>query len=273
MLHDLRETWPSVEYLLGLGAGLGKNVDPAFLEWFTRYAQVGASPAAVLALEKMNADIDVRDILPSIRVPTLVMNRAGDPVASVDAARDMAGRIPGARFVEFPGETHSMFSIEPERVVAVIKEFVTGLPAEIRLDRVLATILVVDIVGSTERLSELGDAAWRDLLRRYYAMTDRELCSLGGIEVDRAGDGLVALFDGPTRAIRCAFRIQTGAHDLGLRVRSGVHTGEIEKAGNGVRGIAVHLTARIVGLAGSDEVLTSSTVRDLTVGAGLSFQS
>lgn len=272
MLQDLREGWPAKQYLTGPGAGLGSGVDPAYLEWFVRYAQAGASPAAALALEVMNADIDVRDILPSIRVPTLVMNRIGDPVASVDAARDMARRIPGAQFVEFPGATHSMFTIEPERVIATIKEFVTGMPTEIRSDRVLATILVVDIVGSTELLSQLGDANWRDLLERYYALTEHELRAFDGIEVDRAGDGLVAIFDGPTRAIRCGFRIEERARSLGFHVRAGVHTGEVEKVGNTVRGMAVHLAARIIGLAGPDEVLASRTVRDLTVGAGLSFE-
>lgn len=270
-LQDLRENWPSVEYLTGPGAGLGANVDAAFLDWFLRYAQAAASPAAMVALEEMNAAIDTRDILPSVRVPALVMNRSGDPVANVEAARDLASHIPGGRFVEFPGETHSIFSIDPERVVAVIKEFVTGTPTEIRTDRVLATILVVDIVGSTERLSELGDAAWRDLLQRYYSIVERELRALGGVEVDRAGDGLVATFDGPTRAIRCAFRIQEGARHVDLNIRAGIHTGEVEKVDNGVRGIAVHLAARIAGLAGPDEVLTSRTVRDLTVGAGLAF--
>jgi class 3 adenylate cyclase len=226
----------------------------------------------MIAMEEMNAAIDTRDILPSIRVPTLVMNRSGDPVAHVDAARQLASQIPGARFVEFPGGTHSMSSVEPERVLAVIKEFVTGRPAEIRTDRVLATILVVDIIGSTERLSELGDAGWRDLLERHYGLVERELRAFGGVEVDRAGDGLVATFDGPTRAVRCAFRIREGARGLGLRIRAGIHTGEVEKVGAGVRGIAVHVAARIVGAAGADEVLTSSTVRDLTVGAGLLFQ-
>jgi class 3 adenylate cyclase len=272
MLQDLREGWPSKEYLTGPGAGLGNAVDPAYLDWFVRYAQAGASPAAALALEEMNADVDVREILPSIRVPTLVMNRTGDPIASVDAARDMAHRIPGAQLVEFPGATHSMFTIEPEQVIAVIEEFVTGTPTEIRGDRVLATIVVVDIVGSTEILSQLGDAGWRDLLERYYALTEHELRAFDGTEVDRAGDGLIALFDGPTRAIRCVLRIEERARSLGLHVRAGVHTGEVERVGKAVRGIAVHVAARIAGLAGSDEMLTSRTVRDLTVGSGLAFQ-
>jgi class 3 adenylate cyclase len=267
----LEREWPSVEYLLGPGAGLGRDVNPAYLEWFMRYARAGASPSAIVALERMNFAIDVRDVLPTIRVPTLVMNRTGDPVANVDAARDIAGRIPGARFVEFPGDTHSLFTIEPERVVAEIEEFVTGTRVTLRTDRALATILFTDVAGSTQAATKLGDAGWRDLLILHYQAAERALSAYGGSEIDRAGDGLFALFDGPTRAIRCAVALRSESAALGLDLRSGVHTGEIERAGSAVRGIAVHLAARVAARAQPGEVLVSSTVKDLVAGSGLAF--
>jgi pimeloyl-ACP methyl ester carboxylesterase len=167
----VREQWPSVEYLVGSGAGVGRDVDPAVLDWFLHYAQAGASPTAIVALERMNAQIDTRDILSTIQVPTLVMNRTEDPVAHIEAARDLAARIPGARFMEFPGATHSMYRIEPERVLAAIEEFVTGARVPIAADRFLATILFIDIVASTARAAALGDAAWRYLLEHFNALT------------------------------------------------------------------------------------------------------
>ena len=270
MIDDLRRNWPSAEYLMGAGAGLGRDVDPAFLEWFLRYAQAGASPRAIVALEEMNASIDIRDILPTISVPTLVINRTGDPVAHVEAARDLAAHIAGARFVEFPGDSHSLSDVADEFVTEV-RSFLTGIRQPVPTTRVLATILFVDIVGSTELASRIGDAGWRDLLERYYGAVGSELRGFAGREVDRAGDGLCATFDGPTRAIRCAQAIGGVARGLGLHVRAGVHTGEIEAVGGAVRGIAVHMAARIAALAKADEVLVSSTVRDLTAGSGLSL--
>jgi class 3 adenylate cyclase len=272
MISMLEREWPSVEYLLGPGAGLGRDVDPAYLDWFMRYARAGASPSAIVALERMNFAIDVRDVLPAIRVPTLVMNRTGDPVAHVDAARDIAERIPGAHFVEFPGDTHSLFAIEPEKVIAEIEEFLTGTPATLRTDRALATILFADIVESTQQATKLGDARWRDLLTRHYQAAERALSAYGGLEIDRAGDGLFALFDGPTRAIRCAIALRSEGATLGLDLRSGVHTGEIERAGSAVRGVAVHLAARVAARAQPGEVLVSSTVKDLVAGSGLAFE-
>jgi pimeloyl-ACP methyl ester carboxylesterase len=268
-LEMLRRGWPSREYLLGWGAGLGKDVDPAFLEWFMHYAQSGASPAAIVALEELNDQIDVRDILPSVRVPALVMNRTGDPVANVEAAKDLASRIPGARFVEFPGESHMLDNL----ILPEIREFVTGSRAPFPTGRVLATILFVDLVGSTHRAVEIGDAAWRDLLQGFYRMANAELLRFEGREVDRAGDGLVATFDGPTRAIRCAHALQRGAADLGVGLRAGVHTGEVETIDRKVGGLAVVIGARIGALAGSSEILASSTVKDLTAGSGLSFEN
>lgn len=267
-IAELSEHGVTMEYVFPHGV----PADPSFADWFLRWVRAGASPAALAALERMNAQIDIRDILPSIRVPTLVMNRVGDPIANIDAARDLAARIPGARFQEFPGDTHSMFLIEPEKVLATIEEFVTGAPSQLRSNRVLASILFLDIVGSTQRAADLGDAAWTDLLVRYYAAVDSELLRYGGAVVDRAGDGLLATLDGPARAIRCAHRILDKAHELGLQLRAGIHTGEVERDDTAIRGIAVHIAARIASIADAGELFVSSTVRDLVAGSGIGFQ-
>jgi class 3 adenylate cyclase len=269
LVEDCRQNWPSEWYLRGPGAGR-KDIPPEELEAMRRTARAAGSPAAVAAYEEMNGQIDTRDILSTIRVPALVVNRSGDPVAHVDAARDLAERIPGARFVELPGESHGFGGVEEELLV-LLREFVAGADAPASGVRQLATILFVDVVGSTEQASQLGDARWSEVLSRLYALAERELASYGGKEVDRAGDGLLAVFDGPTRAIRCARALQRGARELGLELRAGVHTGEVERFGDGVRGIAVHVTARVAALAGPSEVLVSSTVRDLVAGAGLAF--
>jgi len=271
LIADCRENWPSAWYLTGPGAGIRRD-DRELRDFWIRYGQAAASPAAAAALEEMNQQIDVRDILPTIAVPTLVMNRRGDPVAHVDAARQLAGTIPGARFVDFPGDIHFLLGPEQERILDLIEEFATGGPTPIRTNRMLSTIVSIDIVGSTARLAELGDAAWNELLSRFYAGVERVLVRYSGEEIDRAGDGCLAIFDGPTRAVRCATSIQEVGRELGLAVRAGVHTGEVERADGAVRGIAVHLAARVAALAERDEVLVSSTVRDLSAGSGLEFE-
>ena len=244
--------------------------DPAFTAAWARSRESSASPAMRVALSRMNARIDVRAVLPTIQAPTLVMNRTGDPDAWVEAARYSASLIPRARFVEFPGVGHLFFDIW-EEVTAELERFITGTQVAAPSDRVLATILFLDIVGSTERVAALGDAVWRNLLERYYALARRELVAYAGVEVDTAGDGLLARFDGPARAIRCARAIRRAANDLGLELRAGVHTGEVELAGTAIRGIAVHIASRIASLAGPGEVYTSSTVRDLVAGSGIAF--
>jgi class 3 adenylate cyclase len=271
LITDCRENWPSLWYLTGPGAGIPRD-DQELLDFWVRYGQAAASPAAAAALEEMNQQIDIRDILPTIGVPTLVMNRRGDPVAHVDAARQLADSIPGARFVDFPGDNHSIRGEDEERILAMIEEFATGGPTPIRTSRMLSTILSIDIVGSTAMLAELGDADWNELLSRFYAGVERVLARYAGEEIDRAGDGCLAIFDGPTRAVRCATSIQEVGRELGLEVRAGVHTGEVERANGAVRGIAVHVAARVAGVAESDQVVVSSTVRDLTAGSGLEFE-
>jgi pimeloyl-ACP methyl ester carboxylesterase len=271
LVDDVQNNWPSIEYLTGPGAGLGKDVDPAFLDWIVRYARAAASPSAAAAYERMNGQIDIRPILPTIRVPTLVMNRTGDPVAHIDAARDLASRIPGARFKEFPGATHMIMGQAQESILAEIEEFVTGVrPAEIT-DRVLATVLFVDIVNSTRHAIELGDAAWGDQLSVFFALIRKELTRYRGKEVNTTGDGFFATFDGPARGIRCALAITDGVKRIGLEVRAGLHTGECELTGDDVGGIAVHIGARVMSLASSSEVLVSRVVKDLVAGSGIDF--
>ena len=263
-----RTDFTSEATLHWLGPGL--RDDPQFKDWWTRFLQSAASPAARLALNRMNSTIDVRDILPSIRVPTVVIGKTGDPIMPPDCAKDLARRIPGARLVEIDAEGHP-FGLASGEIVDTIKAWVTEAAAPVGADRFLATIMFVDIVRSTERVTTMGDAAWRALLDRYYALVRRQLALFGGVEVDTAGDGLLAHFDGPQRAIRCAVAIERVAKELGLEVRAGVHTGEVERAGSAIRGIAVHVAARVAGLGQAGDVIVTSTVRDLVAGSGLEF--
>ncbi len=273
-LRDLRDNWPSRRYLMTWGAGLGMDADPAVVDEMLRFFQAAASPSAIYEYERINGACDIREVLPAIRVPALVMVRDGDPIAPLEAVRYMASRIPGARLMSFPGRTHFMgtATIDPEPVFAEIEEFVTGTRPTTTADRFLTTILFIDLVGSTERAAELGDAAWRSLLDEHYRVAQAELARVGGRLVDTAGDGVLATFDGPARALRCAAAILDADRPLGLRARTGVHTGEVEVADGAVRGLNVHIAARIAGLAAADEILASSTVRDLTAGSGLHFE-
>ena len=272
LAQDLQEHWPSLEWLLGPGVGLGKDFDPVSLEAVLRYCRAAASPSAAAAYERMNADIDIRPILSAIHVPTLVMNRTGDPAVNVDAARDLATRIPNAQFVEFPGVSHMISDIEPERVLAEMEEFITGVRSTGVADRILATVLFVDIVGSTKRGVELGDAQWRDLLEAYYTMVRKQIARFRGREIDTAGDGFFATFDGPARAIQCAVAISDEVKQLNIQIRAGLHTGECELMGNNLGGIAVHIGARIISKAEPGEILVSRTVKDLVAGSGIEFE-
>ena len=238
--------------------------------------RLSATPGAVLALERMNAEIDVRHVLPTIRVPTLVLHRVEDDLP-VEVARWTASQIPGARFVELPGGPHFAFLGDSEAVVREIEAFVTGVyegggwdvPEP---DRVLATILFTDIVGSTAKAVELGDRAWRELVEQHHALVRGQLARFRGRELDTAGDGFFASFDGPARGIRCACAITEGVHELGIEVRAGLHTGECESIEGKVGGIAVHIGARVAAEARPGEVLVSSTVKDLVAGSGLQFE-
>lgn len=271
MIRGIQDDWPTVHYVIGPGAGLGPNADPVMVDNVLRYMRAAASPSAVRAYEEMNALIDTRPILPTIKSPTLVMNRTGDPCAIIGAARDMASRIPGAVFREYPGDSHSAMLDDMDVILSDIQEFITGeRPAE-SADRVLATVMFVDIAGSTERAAELGDAAWRGLLNSYYAIVRKALARHRGKEANTAGDGMLATFDGPARAVRCSLEIAQGVKQLGVGVRAGVHIGECELMGDNIGGLAVHIGARIMTEAAPDEVLASGTVKDLVAGSGLSF--
>jgi len=238
----------------------------------TAYMRRCASPGAALALLRMNTAIDVRDVLPAIRVPALVMHRTGDLDAHLDEGRFLARSIPGARFVEFEGQDHLWFTQDPDAILDEIEELVTGERPAPGVDRVLATVLFTDIVGSTDRARELGDRPWAELVGRHDAAVRRELQRFRGREVDTSGDGFLATFDGPARAIRCAVAARESVRPLGLELRAGLHTGECELRGDKVRGIAVHTGARVAALAGPGEVLVSSTVVDLVSGAGIAFE-
>jgi pimeloyl-ACP methyl ester carboxylesterase len=251
--------------------GPATHDDPAAVEHFGRLLRAVGSPRTHYQQQKWNFEIDVRAILPTLQVPTLVLVREDDPVCSVDVARWTASRIPNARLIILPGQGHLMFDIVDE-VVAAIEEFVTGAPRQAPTDRFLTTLVAADIVGSTEVINRLGDAKWRDLLDQHYRLVGKRLAVHAGIEVDRAGDGFLARFDGPARAIRFARDLDREDQAIGLRTRAAVHTGEVEASGRAVRGLAVHIASRLVGLAGPGEVLVSSTVRDLAGGAGFSFE-
>jgi class 3 adenylate cyclase len=246
--------------------------DERFREGWAAYLRLAASPGAATAVMRMNGEIDVRHVLPVIRVPTLILHRTGDRVTSIDQARVMAERIGGAKFVELAGEDHVATAGDFDAIIDEIEEFLTGVRHGPEPDRVLATVLFTDIVAATETAARVGDRRWRDLLAQHHALVRRELGRFRGREIDTAGDGFLATFDGPARAIRCASAISDRVPALGLTVRAGLHTGEVEVLGDKVSGLAVHIGARVAAAAGPGEVLVSSTVKDLVAGSGLRFQ-
>jgi class 3 adenylate cyclase len=248
--------------------------DEAFVQWFGRLERASASPGGILALMRANFEIDVRHALPTIQAPTLILHRVGDKTVPVEAGRYLAQHIPGAKYVELPGDDHLLQAFDQETLDLLIdetEEFITGARSGPEPDRVLVTVLFTDIVGSTERAAAVGDRRWRELLDGYLDMARRQLERFRGKEVDVAGDGLFAIFDGPARAIRCACAIRAAVQQLGLEVRTGLHTGECQVAGAKVTGIAVHTGARIAAAAQPQEVLVSGTVRDLVAGSGIGF--
>jgi len=247
--------------------------EPALQQWWGRDERLGASPAAALALMQMNSQIDISDILSSVHVPTLVIHITGDQTVNVEGGRFLAEHIPGAQLLELPGDDHLFFIHQQtaDRIIDAVAEFLTGSVATAGDDRVLATVLFTDIVGSTARAEQLGDQRWHDLLDAHHTTVRRELARARGNEVKSLGDGFLATFDGPARAVRCAQAISEAVDQLGIQVRSGLHTGEIEIAAHDVQGIAVHIASRVAALARPGEVLVSRTVRDLVAGSGLQF--
>jgi class 3 adenylate cyclase/esterase/lipase len=267
-----------VEHSWGTGGSVERFApsranDAAFQRWWGRNERLGASPAAVTALMHMNSQIDISSILPAVRVPTLVIHRTEDKAVNVEGGRDMAAHIPGARLAEFPGSDHIFYVGESaDKISEAIEEFLTGSRAPVAVDRVLATVLFTDIVGSTETAAALGDQRWRDLLEHHHATIRRNLVRFRGREVKTTGDGFLATFDGPARGVQCAHAIAQDLRSLGIEVRAGLHTGECEIIGDDVGGIAVHIGARVAALARAGEVLVSSTVKDLVAGSGLRFE-
>jgi class 3 adenylate cyclase len=253
-------------------AELAPSADGAFKRRLATYLRRSASPGAAVALLRMNTEIDTRAVLPTIRVPTLVIHRTGDLDANVEEGRWIASQIPGARFVELAGADHLPWVGDQDAVLDEVQEFLTGVRPSPEPDRVLATVLFTDIVASTERASELGDRRWRELLEQHHAVVRRQLERYQGQEVDTAGDGFLATFDGPARAIRCARAIGGALRELGLDVRAGLHTGECELLGEKVAGVAVHTGARVAAHAQPGEVLVSQTVKDLVAGSGIEFE-
>jgi class 3 adenylate cyclase/esterase/lipase len=246
--------------------------DAAFQRWFGRFERLGATPAAVAAYMRMNSQIDISGVLPTIRVPTLVIHRTGDVTINIEGGRYLAEHIPGARLLEMPGTDHPpMFGENANETADAIQEFLTGAKGPTEVDRVLATVLFTDIVGSTEKAVELGDSRWRNLLDSHHALIKRNLSRFRGHEIKSTGDGILATFDGPARGVRCACAIRDEIRQLGIEVRAGLHTGECEMMGDDVGGIAVHIGARVASLASANEVLVSSTVKDLVAGSGLRF--
>ncbi len=245
--------------------------DEAVRRWWGRCLRMSASPAAVVALNTMNLEIDVRPVLASVHAPALVMHARGDRQVDVRCGRELARLLPRARYVELDGEDHVPWLTNAAPVVRELRAFAAAIAEPEEPERVLATVLFSDIVGSTERAVELGDRAWRDLLDRHHQIVRQALQRFRGREIDTAGDGFFAAFDGPARAVRCAASIIEALRAIGVAVRLGLHTGECENVGGKVTGIAVHIGARVAAVAGAGEVLVSSTVKDLVAGSGLRF--
>lgn len=261
--------------------GTGQNLDlqgpsgaddPRFVRWWARFERLVATPSAYRELAVIFRDLDVRAVLPSIQAPTLVLQRTGDRITPVDQARYLAGTIPAARLVEFPGDDHIPFLGDGDALIDEVEEFVTGSRPAPDVDRVLATVLFTDIVGSTERQAAMGDRAWKDVVLAHHSLVRRALTRWRGVENDTAGDGFYATFDGPARAVRCALEVADQVRDFGIEIRAGIHTGECEIVDGKYGGIAVATGARIAGLAGPSQVLVSQTVKDLVAGSGLVFE-
>jgi class 3 adenylate cyclase len=275
-LRRTEEHWGTLEFARGEIAGWGApghESDERLVQWFASYMRRSASPGAAVALERMNRQINATPALASIHVPTLVIARPEDADFEIVQVREMAHRIAGARLVELPGREHLPWVGDPHAILDEVERFVVALgEVEAELDRALATVLFTDIVGSTEKAAELGDRRWKDLVEEHHRLVRGQLARYRGVEVDTAGDGFFATFDGPARAVRCATSVVDAVARLGIEVRAGVHTGEVETIDGKVGGMAVVIGARVGASAAPSEVLVSQTVRDLVAGSGLAFE-
>jgi class 3 adenylate cyclase/alpha-beta hydrolase superfamily lysophospholipase len=248
------------------------RADPEQQRWWRTMQRLSATPSSMIAIERIWAELDIRPVLPTIQAPTLVLHRQGDPVERVEAGRDFAQRIPGARFVELAGNDWPVWAGDQKALFDAIESFLRGIrEEEAELDRVLATVLFTDIAGSTRKATAVGDRAWRELVEHHHAVVRALLGRYRGVEQDVAGDGFFATFDGPARGVKCAQAIVDAVRPLELEVRAGIHTGEVGTAGGKVTGIAVNVAARVAALAKPCEILVSQTVKDLVAGSGLRF--
>jgi class 3 adenylate cyclase len=271
--------WEATEQFINPEWGTGSMVEifapsldtPEAREWGGRFQRYGASPRMAAQIHAMFLQIDVRAALPTITAPTLVVHRRGDRVVNRRAGEWMAQQIEGAKYVELQGIDHLPWAGDVESILGEVEEFLTGVRRGPEPDRVLLTVLFVDIVESTRLASELGDSRWREVLDSFYSLSRKELERHKGTEIKTTGDGFLASFDGPARSIRCARAIVDAVKSLGYEVRAGVHTGEVERRGTDLGGIAVHIGSRVATLANASEVLVSSTVKDLVVGSGIEF--
>jgi class 3 adenylate cyclase len=254
-----------------LGASPSLAEDESFIAWQGRFERLAMSPGQFNAVYPLTFSFDLRWVLPTIRMPTLVLHRAGNRYVTVGNGRYLAEHIEGAQYVEIPGDDYFFQAGDTEAMLGPVEEFLTGRRAPPEPERVLATVLFTDIVGATAKAETLGDGAWRELLERHHSLVRRELAHFGGREIDTAGDGFLASFEGPARGVRCAMSIREALRTIGVEIRAGLHTGECERSGDKLAGIAVHIGARVAGLADPGEVLVSRTVKDLVAGSGLAF--
>jgi class 3 adenylate cyclase/pimeloyl-ACP methyl ester carboxylesterase len=273
-LASIHDGWGTRAWVVKNARWMGPGMldSPDELERWTAYTRLAASPSSAEAVMLNSSNTDIREILPIVRTPTLVLHRVGDRIEPIEAGRYVAAKMPDARLVELPGDDGIPWIGDTDAVLREIRTFLGEKVEHASTDRRLATVLFTDIVGSTQRAAMLGDARWGELLGEHHRLARGELDRFEGVEIDTAGDGFLATFDGPARAVRCARAIGDRVRDLGIEMRAGVHVGEIEHVGKDIRGIAVHIGARVVSLAGPSEVLVSSTVRDLVAGSGLVFE-
>lgn len=267
-LNAIERSWGTGQYTARFAPN---RASEAGVRTLARFERQSCSPGGFVSLLRAAYDFDVRDLLPSTRVPTLVLHRTGDSAVPIESGRYLASHIPGAKYVEMPGINHALVAGDTERVTGEIEEFLTGSRSAIEIDRVLATVLFTDVVESTKRAAEIGDRNWRVLLDQHDHAVRQQLARFRGREVKHTGDGFLATFDGPARAVHCASAIGDALQSLGIVVRAGLHSGEIERKGDDISGIAVNIAARIAAMAGPGETLVSSTVKDLVAGSGLRF--